>query len=465
MVFTKADLLALELLEQGYNIFHNSGHQELSEQLYLHLMNNGYQEIIEDKIWGCFCSEQFFRDLIEQRPDFDICPVGITSQFHGFSEQFYQWLIEKRGPRSVSWYNIFRVSRSEAFIEWAISNDYLAPTSFRNFCWDSSLSLSFIVKLLERYGLNKDTCCLLNNTNLTEEAVKPFIDERINKLIKSDDISIGFYSNKNFSEEFYLSLGCGDCSWVMSLLSSYRDDFSEQFYQQVIFDCSHRPGKWFPQPKPHTEVYLHQLVNFSNWSQVCTSDVSEQFLERYLSDPTNGVLYCQTANWKYICRRSFSEQFFNKYSQYFNAEAWESISRNENLSEQFYQQHLDNLFWNQIAGNSSVSEDFLEKHYHRIANPWKIAFNCSLSEQFYRRHIEDVRWESLIFCKNITNEQLVIDGLASTGMSDLEKTELLFRFYTAHPAICKTRRYQESLEVLIDEFGYHQISETLKYLT
>lgn len=80
------------------------------------------------------------------------------------------------------------------------------------------------------------------------------------------------------------------------------------------------------------------------------------------------------------CTYVLSEDFINEYKQYFDDYAWMYISKYQELSESFIEQHKDNVWWYQISGYQCLSIDFINKFYNKIDFN-QLKYNQKISDQ------------------------------------------------------------------------------------
>lgn len=74
-------------------------------------------------------------------------------------------------------------------------------------------------------------------------------------------------------------------------------------------------------------------------------------------------LYFHKVNWAIILRRKlFPEVFLREMSLIFDGDAWEVLSRNQFLSEEFIHDFSDKVDWDNIALYQNVSGKFLTDH-------------------------------------------------------------------------------------------------------
>ena len=76
---------------------------------------------------------------------------------------------------------------------------------------------------------------------------------------------------------------------------------------------------------------------------------------------------------------------------------WDTISKDQHLSESFIRKHKDNLIWDYISSCQDLSEELMRENL-ALLNWTGISINQKLSENFLREFSSKIDWDmALIF--------------------------------------------------------------------
>ena len=127
---------------------------------------------------------------------------------------------------------------------------------------------------------------------------------------------------------------------------------------------------------------------------------------------------------KYIDRKSV-ERFFEKSIENTFVKTklnWESLSKNPNLSESFFDKYIDKVIWSSLCLNTNISENFFEKYIDKV--DWnRLCQNNNISEKFFEKYISTSRervivWNSL--CQNTNLSECFFEKYIQKGLVNLD---------------------------------------------
>jgi len=137
---------------------------------------------------------------------------------------------------------------------------------------------------------------------------------------------------------------------------------------------------------------LKKMVDENDWLSISKfQDLSEEFIEE------NKDL----VNWHSIslCQK-LSEEFIERYKKRVD---WPCISTYQKLSEEFIEKYKDRVNWFGISGYQDLSEWFIEKHKGRVK--WcHISSYQKLSEEFIEKHKNRVEWACVSRYQKLSEE-------------------------------------------------------------
>lgn len=280
---------------------------------------------------------------------------------------------------SINWYDLSRnTCISEAFFERHIDR-----VDWNGLCRNTNLSDEFFERHIDRVHWY-DLCY---NPSVSEEFFEKYID-KINwkSLCFNDTISQSFFERHVDKVEWdFLGVNTPYESFleqhIDKLTSPIRNSnlslsFIEKHEHKIDWNTigfnKNITDEFIEKWTPTKDIYWMFLPNGNN-------KLSEAFFDRYIAlIGASSIARCT----------NLSEDFFERHLDILST-CWEYLSRNTSLSEEFFERHIDRVSWTSLCGNTSISEAFFEKYIHRVV--WKeIIYNKSLSVDFFRRHVNKV---------------------------------------------------------------------------
>lgn len=105
----------------------------------------------------------------------------------------------------------------------------------------------------------------------------------------------------------------------------------------------------------------------------------------------------------YVKNDKLTEQFIDEHIDKIN---WYYLTKHHKMSEKMLDKYADKLDWDLVWLRQNVSEDFIEKHKNRISTWDHICVKRQLSPEFVRRHINEWHWK-VISQESILTEDFI----------------------------------------------------------
>lgn len=126
---------------------------------------------------------------------------------------------------------------------------------------------------------------------------------------------------------------------------------------------------------------LKEFWDKVNWLNVIyNNDLNDDIIEFYITYVLEDRHYNESYIYPLISHQSISIKLLNKYWNIFKPFA-NSISKWQNLTEEFIEQHAEEVDWSEISSHQVLSEDFMKKWENKIN--WNFLHQTQgLSKQF-----------------------------------------------------------------------------------
>ena len=163
-------------------------------------------------------------------------------------------------------------------------------------------------------------------------------------------------------------------------------------------ECTKFGSEWYRNPNIE-EDFIEKLEKISFPSACYNKNLSDEFYERHINELSENDWWTLSYN------PNVSEAFFEKHS---NKLHWPSLCLNTSVSEAFFERYIlqNKVNWGYLCQNKNISEEFFERYIgDSIAKYWgSLCCNENLSEAFFERYLQDLGMNVLSANKGMTEE-------------------------------------------------------------
>ena len=142
---------------------------------------------------------------------------------------------------------------------------------------------------------------------------------------------------------------------------------------------------------------------------------------------------------------------------------WYWISKYQDLSEEFIEEHSNKVHWNRISIFQKLSEEFIEKYSDKVHWNW-ISEYQDLSEEFIEEHSNKVHWVSISKYQSSSDKVL-----AATHYCGINNRPIVI--YKDNPEVihigCFKGNKEDALEAVGEKYGedseyYQKVIDTFE---
>jgi hypothetical protein len=212
--------------------------------------------------------------------------------------------------------------------------------------------------------------------------------------------------NPGLSNEFYDKLYPGArAQWDPSVgnpdLAYFYPEEKKSDYWGILFRTFKFSPEWL-------EGNLDKLSNAELWYDVCLNiNVSQAFFERHLDKVRWPAL---------VYNKSLPAKFFENHIDCLDPTTMQDLSRNRNIPAEFFEKHARYVDWRIVLANCKLSRDFLERNLEHL--DWSaISGNDSVPSDFLEEHLDKLDWHTLCLGqKTISQGFEVVEDLPPKGV-------------------------------------------------
>ena len=325
--------------------------------------------------------------------------MGSMCRNTNISEKFYEYNIDK-----VNWCELCKnTNMSEAFFE-----RHLDKVIWGALCGNTNMFEAFFERHLDKVNW----CELCKNTNMSEA----FFERHLDRIY--DSYWIVLCQNTNMSEDFF-----------------------ERHIDKVLW-------RRLCQNTNISEAFFERHLDKVDWESLYSNtNISEAFFERHIQNLIKNNKYYGWVELNKNSNGCFDQLIYLVDHIDQNIEImWLRLCKNTNLSETFFERHLDNIVWSALCENTNISEAFFERHLDKLDEDcWEyLCKNTNISEAFFKRHIDKVVWKSIFYNKNISHS--FIENNASSNSTLVLPSNILNNIYDDINEYYASLEYHNSVE-------------------